>query len=176
MAQLAVFDFEVKYRHGQLNKAADALSRHPLAGEPEPVTDDVEFDGCVVICNVIEKGTHVDTELAAAGIASCKVRQIRALERGSSLAHLLLQGNAPVIPSYSKAEWRTFQDQDPVIRVFGTFWEQKRKPNFQERKNLAKLVLALLKHWLHIKERDGLLYRVVDDVRHGECFQLLVCM
>ncbi len=34
VAQLAVFDFEVKYRPGRHNAAADALSRQPLAGEP----------------------------------------------------------------------------------------------------------------------------------------------
>ncbi len=51
MAQLAVFDFEVKYQPGRHNAAADALSRQPLAGEPAN-PEDVEYDDCVTICNV----------------------------------------------------------------------------------------------------------------------------
>lgn len=43
VAQLAVFDFEVKYRAGRHNAAADALFRQPLAGEPVNF-EDAEYD------------------------------------------------------------------------------------------------------------------------------------
>ncbi len=75
VAQLAVFDFEVKYRPGRHNAAADALSRQPLAGEPAN-PEDVEYDDCVTICNVVNKGTPLDPELLTAGDQCCKVRQI----------------------------------------------------------------------------------------------------
>ena len=174
MAQLAVFDFEVQYRPGRSNKAADALSRHPLAGEHVPVTDDVEYDGCIAICNVIGKGTTLGTELTTAGLDSYKIRQVRALENGDPIVHSIAQGNTPTLPGYSKQELSSFQSQDPVLSVFRTFWEEKRKPNFKERNDLSKPVRSLLKHWSHIRERDGLLYRVIEDRRHGECYQLLV--
>lgn len=32
----------------------------------------------------------------------------------------------------------------------------------------------MLKHWNSIRERQGLLYRVFEDVRHRECHQLLL--
>lgn len=84
------------------------------------------------------------------------------------------QGATPTLPGYSNDELRTFQSQDPVLSVLQTFWDKKWKPNSQERKRFSRAVKSLLKEWNHVKEQDGLLYRVVDDVRHGECFQLLL--
>ncbi len=72
VAQLAIFDFEVKYRPGRHN---DFLSRQPLAGEPAN-PEDVEYDDCVTICIVVNKGTPLDPELLTAGYQCCKVRQI----------------------------------------------------------------------------------------------------
>lgn len=43
-------------------------------------------------------------------------------------------------------------------------FERKEKPNYKERKGLTRTVLSLLKHW----------YKVIDYMKHGECFQLLV--
>lgn len=174
MAQLAVFDFDVQYRPGRSNKAADALSRHPLAGEHEPDPADLEYDNCVAICNVIEKGTALGTDLTTAALGSYRIRQVRALEKEDTILHPLSQGNTPTLPGYSKEELRAFQGQDPILGVFRRFWEQKRKPTFKERKDLAKPVLSLLKHWPHIREKDGLFYRLVEDARRGECLQLLV--
>lgn len=52
MAQLAVLDFEVKYRSRWHNAAADALSNQPLASEPAS-SEDAVYDDCVPICNVV---------------------------------------------------------------------------------------------------------------------------
>ncbi|XP_049332151.1 uncharacterized protein LOC125799454 [Astyanax mexicanus] len=65
-------------RLGRSNKAADALSRHPLAGEPNVASEDLEYDGCVAICNLINKGTTLGQELVDVGLERCDVRQIRA--------------------------------------------------------------------------------------------------
>lgn len=32
----------------------------------------------------------------------------------------------------------------------------------------------MLKHWNSIRERQGLLYHVFEDVRHGECYQFFL--
>uniref|UniRef100_A0A3B1KA92 Gypsy retrotransposon integrase-like protein 1 n=1 Tax=Astyanax mexicanus TaxID=7994 RepID=A0A3B1KA92_ASTMX len=173
VAQLAAFDFDVQYRPGRSNKAADALSRHPLAGEPNVASEDLEYDGCVAICNLINKGTTLGQELVDVGLERCEVRQIRASEAGHPLAGLD-QENTPTLPGYSKDELRSFQEQDPVLSIFRSFWVRGKKPNNKERRDLSKSVLSLLKHWGRIREQDGLLYRVVEDLRQGECNQLLL--
>lgn len=172
VAQLAVFDFEVQYRPGRCNAAADALSRHPLAGEPEPEREDVELDDCVTICNLICKGTSLEPELVTAGVECCRVTQIRAL--GAAEPPSDSKEATPTLPGYSKEELQTFQNQDSVLSVFRTFWDRKCKPGPQEKKSLPRRVKSLLKQWKYVRERGGLLYRVIEDVRHGDCFQLLV--
>lgn len=172
VAQLAAFDFDVQYRPGRCNPAADALSRHPLAGEPEPDRDDEEFDDCVAICNLICRGTSLEPELVTTGLECCQVNQIRALESGAPPSSA--KEATPTLPGYSKEQLQTFQHQDSVLSVFRTFWNQKRKPSSHEWKCLSRAVKSLFKQWKQIRERDGLLYRVVEDVRHGDCFQLLI--
>lgn len=39
---------------------------------------------------------------------------------------------------------------------------------------LSKSVLSLLKQWKKIKEKEGLLYRVFEDVYNGECHHILL--
>lgn len=100
--QLSFFDFEVKYRPGSSNAAADALSRQVFAGEPE--TDpDSDFDNCIAVCNLIERGTVLDPGLVSKGFECHKERQIRAVESGSDDLSAR-QGNTPTLPGYTRGE------------------------------------------------------------------------
>lgn len=174
VAQLAPFDFEVQYRPGRCNTAADTLSRQPLAGEPPMDSEEEEFDGCISICNVVRKGTALGPDLGSAGARCCQVRQVRALATGQEAEAPNIQSNTPTLPGYSKEELKQFQTTDPTLRSFRKFWDQKKKPTRQQRSSSAKPVLSLLRQWPRIKEVDGLLYRIIDDVQVGECQQLLL--
>lgn len=125
ISQLSAFDFDVQYRPGHQNTVADILSRQPLAGEPKPASEDVEYEGCVAVCGWIHCGIYLDLALVAAGINSCEVRQMRAVVTNSNDGDELGQGNTPTFPGYSTDELIAFQQQDLVISRFRKFWDQK---------------------------------------------------
>ncbi len=129
VAQLSVFDFDVKYRPGRHNIAADALSRRPLAGEP---TIPDEYDDCFAICNIISKGTVLEPDLVIASERCYRVRQIRALECGGE-ADNDNQGSTSTLPGYMTTELADFQKNDPTIGSFRPFWERRKKPSHCER-------------------------------------------
>lgn len=66
VAQLAVFNFEVRYWPGRCNTAADALSRRQEQEDTEIVTEDAEYDGCEAIYNAIQVRMAVEPGLAMA--------------------------------------------------------------------------------------------------------------
>lgn len=171
VAQLAVFDFEVKYWPGRCNSAGDALSRQPALTESDPVSEDAEFD--VAICDSLRAGTALGSELAAAGVEHCRVRQLSVLHLDSKDSDLV-QSNTPTLPSYTKAELQTFQVSDPTLKVLKDLWDKKQKPSWQERQTLPIPVRSLLKQWPRLREKDGLLYREIEDVNLGKCHQLLL--
>lgn len=174
-AQLAVFDFKVQYRPGRCNTAADALSRRPgLDGEVE--TDDSEYDGCVALCSGLRTGAVVGPDLAELVVGPSQERtgQLHAAIEDEGTGEEYPLENTPTLPGYTKDELRQFQEADPTISVFKSFWDMKRKPAKPERMGLSRPVRLLLKQWDKVQEKEGLLYRIVDEVSSGECHQLLL--
>lgn len=174
VAQFAVFDTDLKYRPGRCNTAADIPSGLPADGEPEPDSEDAEYDGCVAICNTLRPGTALDVDLVTAGVECCRLRQLRASEASETMAGEAVLDNTAMLPGYCRAELQNFQESDPALKVLGGFWDRQRKPSYQEKKGLTKPVHSLLKQWLLLQEKDGLLYRVIEDDHVGTCQQLLL--
>lgn len=132
-SQLAAFDFEIKYRSGKSNKNADALSRRdPL----EPVG----LDGLV-------PGTAIPESL-------------RPLV-GVDAAEIVTQCVVSTIPGYSAGELGSLQAADPVIWEVLRFWKQGTRPGPEERRQMTKAALTLLRQWDRLRELDGMLYRRV---------------
>lgn len=95
--QLAVFTFEISYRPGRCNTAADALSRRPGLDEVDVVAEDTEYDGCVAICSELHGGTTIDPDLTVLGSALGELAEGK-VSPDSAL------GNTPTLPGYTKEE------------------------------------------------------------------------
>lgn len=135
---------------------------------------DAEYDGCVDICNTLRRGTALGLELVGAGVEHCRIRQLFATDPSKAGVCETAQANTPTLPVYTKAELQGFQASELSLQVLGKFWREQRKPIHWERLRLTKPVQSLLKQWSQIREKDGLLYRVIEDAHLGRCHQLLL--
>ncbi len=100
--------------------------------------------------------------------------KVRQLQASLAVEDDVVGENTPTLPGYSKAELHQFQELDPTLSAFKKFWSRQKKPTKPERLGLSRSVRSLLKQWPKIRERDGLLYRVIEDAHTGECHQLLL--
>lgn len=102
-AQLASFDFEIKYRSGKSNTNADALSR--------------QYSGSLDVMAMLP-GTVMPKPL----------QQALGLEKvGASQAAIT------ALPQHTPAELRLAQQTDPVIQELSDFWRRKQCPGCEER-------------------------------------------
>uniref|UniRef100_A0A3B3H3G3 Gypsy retrotransposon integrase-like protein 1 n=1 Tax=Oryzias latipes TaxID=8090 RepID=A0A3B3H3G3_ORYLA len=148
VAQLAAFDYEIKYRSGRVNRNADALSRHP---------------------------NHSSAEVGNMAPGSSLPRDLQQVQVQPVLAHCEMEQLMPVFPQRTTAEVQDLQVSDPVLASVLPFWRDKRYPNYSEREGLSKVALTLLRQWKNLAEVDGLVYRRVLMPDSGqEVFQLLL--
>ena len=145
-AQLAAFDFEVRYRSGRSNKNADALSRqHP------PGSQDLKM---------MVSGTSIPEPL----------RQVFQCEDVSAS-----QAAIAALPHHASPDLQALQRADPVLQEVVEFWGKRQRPNPQERKHLSSPTLAILRQWGRLVERDGVLFRrIFRPDGAEEVFQLLL--
>lgn len=144
-AQLASFDFTIRYRSGRTNTNADALSRLPIS---ETLTQHLP-------------GTAIPQTLWS--------------PVPSTAAHQVTQAAISAFPSHSATELMALQQEDPVIGMFLQFWRNQRRPDRAERANLSPQVLELCRQWDRIQEMNGVLYRQTQRPDGGEdLYQLLL--
>lgn len=144
-AQLAVFDFEIKYRSGRNNRNADALSRQQPPGPSD--------------LKAMLPGTAVPPDL----------QQALASQRAEAT-----QASISVLPLHSPAELCALQQADPVILEIIDFWKTGQRPSHEERRKLTPPALALLRQWDRLVEKDGVLFRQVFRSDGGEAVLQLV--
>lgn len=132
VAQLASFDFVIKYRSGKSNKNADALSRQHAPGTPD--------------LDPVLPGTRLPGDL--------QLTQTSPWVEASQAAQV-------AFPLCSSLDMLKLQQADLIIQELCSFREQKRLPTPEERKRLSPAVMTLLRQWDRLVERDGVLYRQV---------------
>ncbi|KAL2086104.1 hypothetical protein ACEWY4_017163 [Coilia grayii] len=134
-SQLALFDFELKYRPGTMNRNADALSRLP---SPSPAS-----------AATIAPGTNVPASLQSA-------------QASVAASHSAGCGTVNAFPIREKAELLTLQAMDPTIGPFLRYWKRGSPPAAAERYQESAEVRELVRQWKKIRDRGGVLYRVVQ--------------
>ena len=144
-AQVAAFDFEIKYRTGRSNQNADALSRLPacsqgLREQVWPTTP---------VPQVIQAVAAVGRVPVAQAVVS-------------------------VFPSHTSPEIRLLQENDPVLGSVLRFWKRQTRPTLDERRLLPGKAKALLKQFDRLVEREGVIYRRAYRPDGGEEFLQLV--
>ncbi|KAL7868535.1 hypothetical protein SRHO_G00099190 [Serrasalmus rhombeus] len=145
-AQLAAFDFEIKYRSGRSNKNADALSRQYQAGPS--VT---EYVPGTLVPELVRQASPVVPMVPAT------------------------QTLVSVLPGGSSLDMHSLQDADPLLREVLVFWRKQVQPSSAERRQVSRSAMALLRQWDRLVEREGVLYRRVFRPDGGEeGFQLLL--
>lgn len=145
-AQLASFDFELKYRSGRSNRNADALSR-----QYQPVEGDVD-------------------EMAPGTAVPRLLQRMASLEGSIQATQLVIS----VLPTHGPSDLISLQKADPTIQGAMVFWRNQRRPTREEREELSPQILTLLRQWDRLTECDGVLYRRVFHSNGGEEFRQLV--
>lgn len=136
-AQLASFDFDIKYRSGRSNKNADALSRQRVSGSD------------VVVQSL--PGTLVPTSLQKAWHSEPVVTATQTM--------------VSVFPSHSVADVSSLQEADPLLREILVFWRRKALPTRDERRQLSRPGMALLRQWDRLVEKNGVLFRSEESLQ-----------
>jgi transposase InsO family protein len=151
ISQLSQFNFEIKYRSGRSNKAADALSRKYQESQLSEkfIQPIVQSTNLQILKTVIPSVRQVDASI--------------------------LESSHP-LPQYTQEDLAKFQRDDPVIGRFITIRQDNpgSPPSSIVIVKEDKHVRKLLRDWNKIHEVNNVLYRHICDPNEGQLTQLLV--
>ena len=150
VAELADFNFDIKYRPGKSNIDADVLSRLPLDPSEymESCTAEMERDAiCATIQAVIHQGEDTTPWVAAVSA------RIDIVHTEPAVTDLVFRQLAP-------EEIQRAQREDPDIARILAYKKRGYPPSGGERKNETRTTSCYLRAWnkLHISA-DGILWR-----------------
>lgn len=86
-----------------------------------------------------------------------------------------VQSDVCVFPGCPKEDLAKLQDQDPVIGPFLACWRRGRPLDAKERETFSQDTKELARQWGRLREKENLLYRVMDSPEGGrEIYQLVL--
>lgn len=185
MADLAAFNFKVKFRSGRSNRNADALSRMPF-----PVTEPEFSQIEELVAEHDSQGAHRhnpsslasgDNDLTnephgVGGFPSTStqipidlIAGIEAMTADVWLSevHTRSAKTAPkcttTLPSYQPKDLANLQCEDQILSRVRFFWDNGRIPTGAEIQKESRQTRKLLKGWDRLSEREGVLHRRITD-------------
>ena len=166
-AELACFDFTVKYRSGRENKNADALSRFPVEqpqGEAEELT--------AVSCRQSAEACGVPVDVHSSTVtALSSIAQVQKPVDAKSAAPDL---EASPFPSISPSQLEKAQREDAIIAAVLPMLGGGEQVKSRRWKDFDPRTRALARQLSRLERENGVLYRRVSDPLLGSLKQLVV--
>ncbi|KAL0194771.1 hypothetical protein M9458_008343, partial [Cirrhinus mrigala] len=153
-AQLAGFQFEVRYRPGRTNGNADALSRWPVSESSAGPTE----DGAVPCGEV----GYVASEVVRACVHAF-VPVMENVEEGHKFETVVHTNQGDRVGPSLWVEWKRAQRTDPAVSRLWVYMDRGRGPTPRERAAEDRSTQVLLRQWARLCVDQGLLCREVCD-------------
>ena len=155
-AELARFNFSIRYRPGKLNASADGLSRKP---HPTATT------GFTVI------GEEEIADILQVTVLPCDLRQklLKGTVRATTaqIRDPLENVESPVLPSFRTDEIQEAQRTDPVLGRIWHYIDRGRYATRGERRKEQPAVAKLLLQWNRLHICSGRFCRTMTDPMSG---------
>ena len=168
VADLANFNFNIKYRSGHCNKNADALSRRRHE-EEELSAEDVS---AVLVAQLDSTQVPEETrkEVLQSAVYLVDINAVSVREQVAGPANSL----ATVLPAWDMELVASLQLNDPSIGRLIHYRTMGRLPTKSERAQEGRELLKYLGQWTRIVEQNGVLYRQRFSNDGRELLQLLL--
>ena len=152
VSQLAQFNFTIKYRSGQSNRNADALSRY------DHEIDSVETSDTISVFEQATQTTFVKSNLGQLPLEETIVTSMEMTENGLSACS--------TFPSLSQMDLSKVQSQDPELAVVRQWLSSGQKPTVRQLYREPVEVRKILRKWDTLyMEGDVLWYKSLSPVQ-----------
>ena len=161
MSDLALFDFDIKYRSGSENQVADALSHRPGNPCEEDVEEEYEVLSYDVVCQTLND--HTDSTKFCHDLRYAMQEEVLTGTVRVDQIHVECN-DISVLPEISAEEMRFQQLQDPnLVDVIKQIESQTKLPFKEIRKRNSKVKRKLLLQYDKLVIKNGVLCRVIVD-------------
>jgi transposase InsO family protein len=167
VSDLASFNFDIKYRAGQHNQNADALSRLKRDEGCEWHIDEVQtMLASTINTAIIPQEARVELLQSAVFLTE------NSQEYSNKQLTAPLDG-AMSLPMWDLKQLEEWQKLDPDIGRLIHYRALGRKPTRGERAGESRRTMQMIAKWKYLKEERGVLYRIVTGNDQKDC-KLLV--